>query len=340
MMMEVDKEDKLFFFEKNFFTLDGLWMIETENETDWDKALIIDSKVWMRLLEIIVRRIRRYLGIKTKTLKDLVEILTFRWSVEGWNYHIIKNEKEEMAIEIMSCPYKEAMDRNPERQDKIPLICKDMCISLYDHIVNHFNSNIRIIREKFQGLSDSVCTFIFKAKSRDAISKKRYIPRIINNEDKLFYFEKNFFTLDGLWIIEIENELNWSKALEIDIIVWQRLYKIIFRRLIKYLKIKERTLKDLIKILTFSWSCEGYEYEIINLKEDNALLQMTHCPYMAAMERNPERHEKMEAICKEMCIPFFLPAIREFNPRIKLERSKFIGAGDKICDFKFKALKE
>ena len=86
--------------------------------------------------------------------------------------------------------------------------------------------------------------------------------RNITRDDKLFFFERNFFTLDGLWIIEIENETDWDTALKIDIIVWQKLYKIIFRRVKRYLKIESNTLEDLIEILSFCWSCEGYTYEI------------------------------------------------------------------------------
>ncbi|MHA1343947.1 MAG: DUF6125 family protein [Promethearchaeota archaeon] len=83
-MRKVSLEDKLFYFERNFFTLDGLWMIETEAETDWTTALKIDLEVWKKLLKIIIRRIRKYLEIKTNTIKDLLNILTFRWTVENW----------------------------------------------------------------------------------------------------------------------------------------------------------------------------------------------------------------------------------------------------------------
>ncbi|MFX0136422.1 MAG: DUF6125 family protein, partial [Candidatus Hodarchaeota archaeon] len=76
-MKKVSKEDKLFYFERNFFTLDGLWAIETEKETNWETALKIDVAVWKKLLKIIIRRIKKYLKIETNTLTDLVEILTF-----------------------------------------------------------------------------------------------------------------------------------------------------------------------------------------------------------------------------------------------------------------------
>ena len=60
-MREVTDADKLFYYERNFVTLDGLWMIEVEKEIGMEKALKIDVDVWIRLLRTIIRRIKRYL---------------------------------------------------------------------------------------------------------------------------------------------------------------------------------------------------------------------------------------------------------------------------------------
>ncbi|MFW9898287.1 MAG: DUF6125 family protein [Candidatus Thorarchaeota archaeon] len=163
-MREVSKEDKLFYFERNFFTLDGLWAIETEKETNWETALKIDIAVWKKLLNIIVRRIKKYLKIETNKLKDLVDILTFRWSIEGWKYNILKNEENEALIEIDGCPYKSIMDRNPKRHDKIPSICRDMCIPFYKEVAQDFNPKIKLERNKSMGLGNNACDFHFKLK--------------------------------------------------------------------------------------------------------------------------------------------------------------------------------
>jgi len=160
-MKKVSKEDKLFYFERNFFTLDGLWMLETENEVGWDTALKIDKAVWDKLLKIIIRRIKKYLKIDTNTLQDLIEILTFRWSVEGWKYNILIDEENEVLIEINECPYKSIMDRNPDRHDKIESICKDMCLPFYEKIVRDFNSKIALKRTKYLGLGNNKCDFHF-----------------------------------------------------------------------------------------------------------------------------------------------------------------------------------
>lgn len=161
-MRKVTDTDKLFYFERNFVTLDGLWMLETEKVVGWDKALEIDNTVWIRLLKIIVRRIKNYLRIETNTLSDLVEIITFRWSIESWDYTLNEISDSDIIIEINRCPYKSSMDRNESRHDKIPLICKNMCKIIYTQLTEDFNPKIRLEKNKSMGLGDSFCEFHFK----------------------------------------------------------------------------------------------------------------------------------------------------------------------------------
>jgi len=336
-MREVNQDDKLFFFERSFITLDGLWMIETEEMTNWEVALKIDVIVWIKLLKIVIRRLKKYLNLEKNDLTNLIKILTFRWSIEGWKYNIIQHHEGIVKILINQCPYKSAMDRNPERSEKQSLICKNMCIPFYKAITKDYNENIELERTRCMGLGDDNCDFAFSFdnKSIEEAEKHASFKEIIkpNNADKLFYFEKNFRTLDGLWVIETENELGWGATLKLDIIVWQRLYKIVFRRVIKYLNIKGNTLSDLIEILSFVWNCEGNIHEINQIDDKTATINIVQCPYIEAMKRNPDRHKRIESICKEMCIPYLQPVIKEFNPKIEIKREKFIGLGDSVCDF-------
>ena len=161
-MRKITDADKLFYFEKNFFTMDGVWMLETEKEVGWDIALKIDRAVWIRLMKIILNRIKKYLDIETNNLNDLIEIITFRWSIEGWKYLINRVSESEVIIKINECPYKGIMDRNPNRRDRIPLICKNMCFPFYKAAFEEFNPRIKFERKKAMGLGDNYCDFSFK----------------------------------------------------------------------------------------------------------------------------------------------------------------------------------
>jgi hypothetical protein len=336
-MREVNQDDRLFFFERSFFTLDGLWMIETEEMTNWETALKIDVIVWNKLLKVIIRRLKKYLNLDKNDLINLIKILTFRWTIEGWKYDIIQHDADDrFTILVSQCPYKSSMDHNPERKEKQQLICKNMCIPFYKAIIKEYNEKITIERTGYMGLGGRNCdfTFSYEISSLDKAEKRASIKtaRKISNADKFFYFEKNFRTLDGLWVIEAEKELGWDTTLKLDIKVWQRLYKVVFRRVIKYLNIKGNTLDDLVNILSFIWNCEGNIHDIFQAGENTFTISIVECPYIAAMERNPHRHNRIESICKEMCIPYLQPVIKDFNPKIEIKRDKFMGLGDSVCN--------
>ncbi len=177
-MRTLADKDKLIYFERNFFTLDGLWMVETEEILDFETALKIDLAVWNRFLKIVIRRLTKYLNITTNTIDDIVNILTFRWAAEGWIYEILnetneetdknisKEARKETIIHIIKCPYKEAMQRNPDRHSRIPKICKRMCLPFYQKVVQDFNPEIQLNRTKFQGLGNKICDFVFTEKSK------------------------------------------------------------------------------------------------------------------------------------------------------------------------------
>src|SRR5271157_2687792 len=132
-MRELSKEDRLFYFEKNWFTLDGLWIIETEKATN--------------------------LKTDATTVEDILDILAFRWTCEGWTFRTEVFDENHGQVTIEKCPYKEIMSRNPERQDVIPRICQEICVPIYEEAIASINPAIHMTRRKFMGLGDEICDF-------------------------------------------------------------------------------------------------------------------------------------------------------------------------------------
>ena len=161
-MKELTTDDRLFYFERNWFTLDGLWIIESEKATNLDMALAIDLAVWKQLFKIVYRRIKEYLKADTTTAAGIIDVLAFRWSCERWEYTIEKREKHEARAIVTKCPYKEIMDRNEGRKAVIPRICKDICIPIYESAIASLNPAVHIKRTAFMGLGDRECRFELK----------------------------------------------------------------------------------------------------------------------------------------------------------------------------------
>ena len=276
---KISDKDRLYFFNRNFFTLDGLWVIKVEEQTNWDLTLNIDLEVWQELLQMAYKRILERLKLNPDFLEDLVTALSFRWTIEGWKYDIKNISRNIILINVEECPYKAVMERNPDRKGKISDICKKVCIPLYESIIIHFNSRIILRREHFMGLGDNKCDFILNYKTKEfneekKLSKRR-IHELISEKDRLFYFETNYMDLERLWIKKTIKHLGFEKTKEIHFKVNDELYSTIFRRIRKYLNLSGESLNDLIKILSFILICEDYAhyFSIVNDKEVKLLIK-------------------------------------------------------------------
>ncbi len=163
MDIHLTDADKLAYFQQNFFTLDGLWMVVLEERLGLDETVKIDLQVWERFFPVIYRRIARYLKIVTQTVEDFVKILAFRWTAEGWDFKVdeVTPKFARVTINKGGCPYHSALVR-AKRPDKMPHICNNVCDRLYEIAATTFNPAIQVRRTKRQGISGDVCDFIFE----------------------------------------------------------------------------------------------------------------------------------------------------------------------------------
>ena len=176
MELQLTDADKLAYFQQNFFTLDGLWMVVLEEWLGLEKTLKIDMQVWERFFPTVYRRIARYLKITTQTVEDFIKVLGFRWIAEGWGFTIeeVSPKLARVRIEKGGCPYNAALER-AQRLDKAPHICNENCERLYQIAVNTFNPAIQMHRTKRQGNGDDWCDFLFElpdSGGKQAIPKK------------------------------------------------------------------------------------------------------------------------------------------------------------------------
>ncbi len=155
--------DKLAYFQQNFFTLDGLWMVVLEEHLGLEETVKIDLQVWERFFPIIYRRIARYLKIETQTVEDFVKVLGFRWMAEGWDFRIeeVSPKLARVTIKKGGCPYHAALSR-ANRPDKMPRICNEVCDRLYEIAASSFNPAIKVRRTKRQGVNAEECDFLFQ----------------------------------------------------------------------------------------------------------------------------------------------------------------------------------
>ena len=150
-------------------------------------------------------------------------------------------------------------------------------------------------------------------------------------------YSRLFLAIDGFWYLAIKERGSNEEALLCDIWVWEREVKYEMERLVKLLKIQGSDVIALIKALQISpWIHNlGYNIEIIN--KNDAVLTITRCPTLEALEKEGERRE--ETICKLVEPVIFKKYAEFFNPNMKVRYLKLPPRRSKeeiCCQWEFK----
>ncbi|MBD3193500.1 MAG: hypothetical protein GF317_00480 [Candidatus Lokiarchaeota archaeon] len=338
-MNQVEKQDKLFFYERHFLTLDGLWMIETEKEFGWDFALEIDLAVWNRFLNIMIEEIMKYKKLEQHSIQNLILILAFRWKVEEWDFDVkINDAQSKVLVKIDKCPYNSAMLRNPERHDKIPLICKNMCIPFYEEIISNYNKNIQLDRRNYLGLGNQFCDFTISYGSDKLIEVDTEInlqnTLNVSIKDKLFYLKNGFKLLNNLWIEELRGRTNNNKTMKINQLVWKLLFKILFRRIQRYKGFSTNSLSELFAILKFIWGSEGLRFQTISQEKGNVHFKIIDCPIELQWNKISESDNQSLESLKKAQISIYSEAIKTFNDELEIEFFNFLISNDFCFELK------
>lgn len=136
--------------------------------------------------------------------------------------------------------------------------------------------------------------------------------------------------VDGLWFLEVEREMGFKKAFEIDLEVWKRYGRIIIKRIKKSFGIEGEDLDTFLEILELLCSIDGTQFEIIEKFEKEAVLSIKFCPWWENLKRAKRENLVRCDIVDNTIFPEWASA---FNPKLTFDLRKSIPAGDKICEW-------
>jgi hypothetical protein len=108
------KEDLLKLLELSsglIAALDGLWFLTVEGEYGHSQALRLDVKVWEKYAHIVVKRMRRMLGLSKKGIEGLKEFIAFDPLLLIFDYQVVACSDKRMLLRMNRCPVLEAMER-------------------------------------------------------------------------------------------------------------------------------------------------------------------------------------------------------------------------------------
>ncbi|RLI02205.1 hypothetical protein DRO30_03010 [Candidatus Bathyarchaeota archaeon] len=128
-------------------------------------------------------------------------------------------------------------------------------------------------------------------------------------------FNKNWWTVDGLWFRVVEEEFGLDAAWKVNFKVSERMAPIMAKRILKFLGFKGEKISELVEALKFlPWSAvQGAEVKILG--EDEAILSVVECKPQKFRVKNGLK----EFPCKDLGLRFFARFAEAVNPKIRVE---------------------
>lgn len=127
--------------------------------------------------------------------------------------------------------------------------------------------------------------------------------------DLLFLHLRNYWAVDGLYFLGIEEKFGTEWATKIDKNVWEVMGKIEARRIKKEIGIDGKDIPTIIKALRLSGWALDLEYKEVEVEKNIAVVKNTNC----RVQNTRIKKGLEEFPCKDVRWGFLKSFVKEFN---------------------------
>lgn len=134
-------------------------------------------------------------------------------------------------------------------------------------------------------------------------------------EKLLVLYSKLYIAIDGFWYMTVMDKISNAVALECDIKTWMIMSKYEKKRISEVLNIQGNDVLAFVKTLQFSPWFIHTKYTVDMEGNDSALMTVTYCPTLDALEKEGKGRQK--DICSVFEPKVFSNYASLFNSRIE-----------------------
>ena len=143
--------------------------------------------------------------------------------------------------------------------------------------------------------------------------------------------------LDGFWYLSVKELAGNDKALDRDNWVWDKVMKFYLSELARLLGVQGRDVADYMKVMGPRPEGLVLEEKVEVLNRNDAIRTVTHCPTIAALEKEGEGRDAVH--CSATCSAMRVKHSKLFNPAIKVTCLKIPprkSKDDIFCQFEYR----
>lgn len=114
------------YLRRSYTAADGLWFMTVEEDSSFDHALALDSKVWSILAKIQARRVKELLALRGGGLDDLLAGLALKFAAEEYQYRLERPAVDQARVMIDGCPWLRLLQKSG-RESVAATVAREIC---------------------------------------------------------------------------------------------------------------------------------------------------------------------------------------------------------------------
>jgi len=102
------------YLRRSYHAVDGLWFTMVEADSDFQRALALDLRVWRVLAKIQARKARELLGVSGNAARDLARCFSLKLEADGHRF-TVETSEDAVRFCIEACPWLELLQKSDRR---------------------------------------------------------------------------------------------------------------------------------------------------------------------------------------------------------------------------------
>jgi len=332
--------------------LDGLWYLAVMERLGNDEAFACDTSVWEKMQLVETKMTCRLFNIGGHDVAALMKAFQMSPWMGVYEYSMELDSPNRGVVTITRCPTLLALEK--EGLGREVEICQVLTPKLFTIQAEYFNPKMRVrgLKVPPRKSKDEVhCQWEFTlddGKEGDRPDSVLGPGRGTTGQTpvtdltdysgefdpslKLGDFSKEFVVglltaysdyirkLDGFWYLKVKDRLGDDEAFACDTSVWEKMYAVEFEMTRRLFRIGGNDVEALTKTFQMSPWMSTYKSEFEMKGPERAVLTVTHCPTLLALEREGEGRE--QRICRELEAKLFKLQADFINPEIRVRALK------------------
>lgn len=148
------------YLRKCFVSVDGLWFMKVEEDSDFEKALDRDIAVWRVLPKIEARTIQGLIN-PGEGIEGLRRALEFKLSAELFRFELSRLSHGGFGLDLCDCPWV-CHIKKANRQQFLERISESICLVEYRTFAGEFGRDITVEHDRGRCRTDGCCSFRFQ----------------------------------------------------------------------------------------------------------------------------------------------------------------------------------